>query len=91
MLRSFLETIRTGEGQSLLAIARGMHISPAMALQMTEELTTKGYLREIGADYVVAQPGCPECPVTDKCQTPVRHWFLTEKGWAYLSTSRSPS
>jgi FeoC like transcriptional regulator len=86
MLHRFLETIQTGEVQSLLEIARTMDISPDMVLQMAIELTKKGFLQEIGADCEAPQKGCPDCPVNNNCQVIVKHWFLTEKGRAVVSS-----
>jgi len=88
MLQRFLETIRTGEVQSLLEIARSLDISADMVLQMADELTSKGYLQEFGADCQEAQKGCAECPVTSTCQGTARHWFLTEKGRSAVSSRR---
>jgi hypothetical protein len=87
MLYQFLQTIHTGEVQSLLEIARTLGISADMALRMAKELTTKGYLQEIGADCAGPQKTCPECPVNDTCQVIVKHWFLTEKGRAVIPGS----
>jgi DNA-binding Lrp family transcriptional regulator len=80
MLHQFLETIHAGEVQSLLEIANKMGISPDMVLQMAKELTSKGYLQEIGADCEEPHNGCPDCAVNSTCQVFVKHWFLTEKG-----------
>ena len=80
MLQRFLETIQAGDVQSLLEIARRMDISPDMVLHMAQELTTKGYLQEIGSDCEEPQKGCPDCAINSSCQAIVRHWFLTEKG-----------
>ena len=88
MLHRFLETIQTGEVQSLLEIARKLGVSPDMVLQMARELTNKGYLQEIGADCDEHQKGCSDCPATSACQVIVKHWFLTEKGRAIVSGSR---
>jgi len=87
MLHRFLKTIHAGEVQSLLEIARAMDISPDMVLRMAKELTNKGYLQEIGADCEEPQKGCPDCPVNHTCQAIVRHWFLTEKGRAVVSST----
>jgi len=87
MLHRFLQTIHTGEVQSLLEIARTLGISADMALRMAKELTAKGYLQEIGADCDGPQKACPECPVNATCQVIVKHWFLTEKGRAAMSAS----
>jgi DNA-binding Lrp family transcriptional regulator len=89
MLRRFLETLQTGEVQSLLEIARRMDISPDMVLQMAKELTSKGYLQEFGTDCVEPQKGCPDCPVNSTCQVIVKHWFLTEKGRTAISDTRT--
>jgi DNA-binding Lrp family transcriptional regulator len=86
MLHQFLKAIQAGEVQSLLEIARTMDISPDMVLQMAKELTNKGYLQEIGADCEEPQKGCSDCPVNRACQVIVRHWFLTEKGRAAVSS-----
>ena len=86
MLHRFLETIRAGEVQSLLEIARTLDISPDMVLQMAKELTNKGYMQEIGADCDKPQKGCSDCPVNSGCQVIVRHWFLTEKGRTVVSS-----
>jgi hypothetical protein len=85
MLHEFLKTIRDGDVQSLLEIARSMQISPAMVLQMAEDLTRKGYLQELGADCDTPQAACIECPAGSNCQELTRHWFLTEKGKAAVS------
>jgi DNA-binding Lrp family transcriptional regulator len=87
MLHRFLQTIHSGEVQSLLEIARALGISADMALRMAKELTVKGYLQEIGADCDGPQKACPECPVNDTCQAIVKHWFLTEKGRAVISVA----
>jgi hypothetical protein len=87
MLHQFLKTIQTGDVQSLLEIAYSMDISPDMVLKMAKELTSKGYLQEIGADCEEPQKGCPDCPVSKPCQVVVNHWFLTEKGKAAVSGS----
>jgi hypothetical protein len=85
MLYRFLKTIQSGDVQSLLEIAHTMDISPDMVLQMANELTSKGYLQEIGADCEEPQKGCPDCPVNSTCQVIVKHRFLTEKGKAAVS------
>ncbi len=82
MLHRFLNTIQSGDVQSLLEIARSMDVSPDMVFRMAKELTEKGYLQEIGPGCEQPQPGCPDCPVTSSCQESGRHWFLTEKGRA---------
>jgi DNA-binding Lrp family transcriptional regulator len=87
MLLRFLKTIQAGEVQSLLEIARKMDISPDMVLQIAKELTKKGYLQEIGADCDEHKKGCSDCPVSSNCQVIVRHWFLTEKGRAVVSST----
>jgi DNA-binding Lrp family transcriptional regulator len=85
MLRQFLETIHTGEVQSLLEIAHKLGISPEMVLQMAKDLTNRGYLQEIGSDCEAPQNGCPDCPVNNTCQVIVKHWFLIEKGRTAVS------
>lgn len=85
MLHRFLDTIQAGEVQSLLEIARSMDISPDMVLRMANDLTSKGYLQEIGLDCAEPQKGCPDCSVNSTCQVVVKHWFLTEKGRAAIS------
>jgi DNA-binding Lrp family transcriptional regulator len=85
MLHEFLKTIRDGEVQSLLEIARALRISPAIALQLADDLARRGYLQEIGADYDTPQVGCVDCPAGSNCQALTRHWFLTEKGRAAVS------
>jgi hypothetical protein len=87
MLHRFLETIQAGEVQSLLEIAHKMGVSPDMVLQMAKELTSRGYLQEIGADCGEHQEGCPDCSVSSTCQVIVRHWFLTERGRTAISTT----
>jgi hypothetical protein len=82
MLHEFLKTIRKGEVQSLLQIAHALRISPAMALQMADDLTHRGYLQEMGVDCAMPQVGCSDCPVGSNCRVLPRHWFLTEKGKA---------
>jgi len=86
MLHRFLKTIWAGEVQSLMEIAHTLDISQEMVLQIAKELTKKGYLQEIGADCNDPQKGCSDCPVNGSCQTPVRHWFLTAKGRAAVSS-----
>ena len=85
MLHCFLHTIQAGDVQSLLQVARKLDISPDMVRQMTQDLTNKGYLQEIGADCDEPQQGCSDCAVNSSCQVIVRHWFLTEKGRAVVS------
>lgn len=80
MLYKFLKTIRDGEVQSMQEISRSLQISPAMALQMADDLTRKGYLQELGSDCGTPQEPCSDCTAGSNCQAPVRHWFLTEKG-----------
>jgi FeoC like transcriptional regulator. len=87
MLRRFLATIQAGDMQSLQEIARALGISLAMVLQMAKELTDKGYLQEIGSDCDEPQKGCSDCPVNRGCHEVVRHWFLTDKGKAAVSSS----
>ena len=87
MLHRFLETIQTGEVQSLMELARKLDISVAMVLRMAQELTNKGYLQEIGSDCEEPQQGCSDCPVNGGCQVVVRHWFLTEKGRTAVSST----
>jgi len=87
MLHRFLETIRTGDVQSLSEIARTMDISPDMVLRMAQELTHKGYLQEIGTNCDEPQKGCPDCPVNNTCQVMGKHWFLTEKGRVAVSST----
>ena len=86
MLHRFLETIQAGEVQSLLEIAHSMGISPDMVFKMAQELTDKGYLQEIGENCEGPPKGCPDCPVNSNCQVIVRHWFLSEKGRAAVSS-----
>ncbi len=90
MLYQFLKTIRDGEVQSLMEIARALQISLAMTLQMAEELTQKGYLQELGADCTAPQTACSSCPTGSRCQVMTRHWFLTEKGKAAVSEIDAP-
>jgi len=91
MLYHFLKTIWTGEAQSLVDIARRLDISPAMALQIAKDLTTKGYLLEGSSDCNTAQGGCPDCPISGSCHALARSWLLTEKGQRAVSgTGTSP-
>jgi hypothetical protein len=85
MLQQFLETIQTGEVQSLLEIARSMNISADMVHKIARDLTRMGYLQEIGADCDMHQDTCSECPVSNGCQSIVNRWFLTEKGKTAVS------
>jgi DNA-binding Lrp family transcriptional regulator len=85
MLHRFLKEIQAGDVQSLLEIARKMGISPDLVLQMADELTHAGYLKEIGADCEGSEKGCPDCPINPTCQVIVRQWFLTEKGRAAVA------
>jgi FeoC like transcriptional regulator len=85
MLQEFLKTIQDGQVQSLLQVSRSLHISPAMARQMAEDLTRKGYLQELGADCSTPQAACSDCPSGSNCQVWTRLWFLTEKGRAAIS------
>jgi len=85
MLHDFLKTIRDGEVQSLPEISRTLRISPAMALQMADDLSRKGYLQEMGVDCGTPQSGCSDCPAGSGCQVLTQHWFLTEKGKAAVS------
>jgi FeoC like transcriptional regulator len=85
MLHRFLKIIQTEKVESLLEIARSLNISPEMALQMTKDLTAKGYLQEISSDCDVRQGPCSDCPVSKGCQAVGRHWFLTEKGKSAVS------
>lgn len=85
MLQHFLQTIQHGEVQSLTEIAHVLGISADMTLRMVKELTTRGYLQEIGADCAGPQKACPECPVNDTCQVVTKRWFLTEKGRAAVA------
>jgi hypothetical protein len=87
MLRRFLETIQAGDVQSLQEIARRLGISLGMVLQMAKELTAKGYLQELGSDCAEPQQGCSDCAANHGCQVAVRHWFLTDKGRAAVSSS----
>jgi DNA-binding Lrp family transcriptional regulator len=89
MLHRFLDTIQSGDVQSLQEIARRLDISPAMVLQMAQDLTRKGYLQELGSDCDEPQPGCSDCAVSSSCQVIVRHWFLTEKGRLAVSPHTS--
>jgi len=90
MLHRFLETIRAGDVQSLLEVARRMDISADMVLRIAKDLTDRGYLQEMGADCEQPQEGCPDCSVSSTCQVIVRHWFLTEKGRAFVSNAATP-
>ena len=87
MLHRFLKTIQAGEVQSLLEIASKMDISADMVLQIAKELTSKGYLEEIGVDCSGPQKGCSDCAVKQGCQVITRHWILTKKGSAIVSSS----
>jgi hypothetical protein len=80
MLYRFLKIIQTAEVESLLEIAHSLNISPEMALHIAKDLTSKGYLQEIGSDCVVHQGACSDCPASKGCQAGGRHWFLTKKG-----------
>jgi len=85
MLYQFLKTIQTEKAQSLLEIARSMNISANMALQIVDDLTSKGYLQEFGMDCNDGKNTCSDCPVNTCCQAIVRHWFLTDKGRSAIS------
>jgi DNA-binding Lrp family transcriptional regulator len=85
MLHRFLETIQGGEMQSLLEIARTLELSPEMVLQITNELTNRGYLQAAGADCDEPKMGCSDCAANRGCQVIARHWFLTEKGRTAVS------
>jgi hypothetical protein len=85
MLHEFLKAIRDGEVQSLLEIARTLQIPPALAYQMVEDLTRKGYLQELGTDCSTPQAGCSDCPAGSNCQVLTRRWFLTAKGKVTVS------
>jgi hypothetical protein len=80
MLHRFLKIIQAEQIESLLEVARSLNISPEMALLIARDLTSKGYLQEIGSDCDVHQGACSDCPVGKGCQAGGRHWFLTEKG-----------
>jgi hypothetical protein len=80
MLHEFLIAIRDGELQSLLDISRALHISPAMALQMADDLARRGYLQEPGEMCGIQQVTCSDCAAGSACHVLPRHWFLTEKG-----------
>ncbi len=82
MLQRLLSLIQAGEFQSLLEIARRLNVSPDMVERMAGELAARGYLEEIRLDCADPRPGCGDCPVRGKCQTPGRQWVLTEKGRA---------
>jgi hypothetical protein len=82
MLHEFLKEIQDGEVHSLLEIASALRISPAMVLQMADDLARRGYLQEMCGDYATPQVGCGDCPAGSNCQVLTRHWFLTEKGRA---------
>ena len=62
MLYQFLKIIRAGEMQSLLEIARQMNTTPALVLQLADQLTRQGYLQEVRQDC-----GTPERPCTHFC------------------------
>ena len=85
MLHRFLKIIQTAKVESLLEIARSLDISPEMALLIAKDLTSKGYLQEIGSDCAVQQGECSDCPAVKGCQAVSRHWFLTEKGETAIS------
>jgi hypothetical protein len=85
MLYQFLKTIQTEKAQSVLEIARSMNISANMALQIADDLTSKGYLQEFGRDCDDPKYTCSDCPVNTCCQVIARHWFLTDKGINALS------
>jgi len=87
MLHRFLRTIQVGEVQNLLEIAHRMDISSDMVFRMAKELTDKGYLQEIGSNCEQPQKGYPDCSVSSTCQLMVKHWFLTEKGRAAVSST----
>ena len=76
--------------QILPEIARAMDISPAMVVQILQNLTDKGYLNEIAADCTAPQEGgprggCSDCPASSGCRVNIRRWFLTEKGGSAIS------
>ena len=85
MLHDFLKMIGAGGVQSLLEISRALRIPPAMAVQMADDLTRRGYLQEMGGDCGTSHAGCSDCSGGSTCQVS-RNWFLTEKGKAALQT-----
>jgi hypothetical protein len=85
MLYKFLKTIWDGEVHSSMEISRALQITPAMALQLADDLTRKGYLQELGADCSTPQAACTDCPAGSNCQALTRVWFLTEKGKVAVS------
>ena len=84
MLHRFLETVWTGDGQSLFDLAHKLELSADMVLEMAKELTHRGYLQEMGSDCDQPHPGCPDCAINQNCQVIFRHWVLTEKGRSVL-------
>jgi hypothetical protein len=80
MLYKFLKTLQNEEAQNLPEIAQVMHISLDMALKIADDLSSRGYLQEIGTACDMNQKSCSGCSLSRGCQVVARHWFLTEKG-----------
>jgi hypothetical protein len=66
--------------QSQLDIAQKLNVSPQMVLQIAHELTSRGYLEEVGGDCSTPHTACSGCPAGSVCKGTVKTWLLTEKG-----------
>jgi len=80
MFTRFLQIVKNGEIQSQLEIAQMMQISPAMVVEIAQELTKRGYLSEYNEACHAQATNCLSCGVSAACQIMGRTWSLTEKG-----------
>lgn len=79
MLLAILKAMTQGTIHSQAELARRLKVSEGLLVQMLEDLTRMGYLRQIGGG---CDSRCAACPLAKTCAVggPTKVWALTEKG-----------
>jgi hypothetical protein len=85
MLQQLLQVVHEGKLHNQFEIARKIGVTPALVLQMAQDLTTKGYLKGTVDECRTETQVCSGCPVNHTCQSRVNYWVLTEKGMKVLT------
>jgi predicted ArsR family transcriptional regulator len=80
MLNAVLRLAANSSVLTVNELARDMSISPALAEQLFDELTRRGYLQAVASPQCSAP--CGHCLATEACHffRQVRMWSLTAKG-----------
>ena len=84
MLSEILRLLQSGGIRSLDEVARRLHVEPAMAQAMIEDLARHGYLESVALSGTCGEGTCGGCALADACgvgnSLPLRTFMLTDRG-----------